>query len=579
MHRRLAAIMVGDIVGYSKLMEAAEERTAARLDTCQSIVSEKVGLLGGRVFNTAGDSVLAEFPSAINAVRCAVEIRIALAGANLPDDEPITMRFGLHLADVMVRGNDLIGNGVNIAARIEQSADPGSICISDVLYAHIRRNSPYIFEDLGDKRFKNITEPIHLYRVRGEMGGHRLQSAPTRPSSKSERRAFSIAILPFRATGSDEGQRFFAEGLTEELIVELGRFRRLSVSSRSASFAVDDIRADPIRVGDALSVCYVLEGQVRKVANRISISLILSDTVSGSIIWSQKIARRTDELFDVLDETAAKIAATVVGRVEDVTMVAARRKLPENMTAFECLLRGIDYHRLGGVTDDNAREAVMWFSRAIEADPNYAAAYAWRVCAASWLSDFDYEIGERDIRRALELDSNDPEATRILGVFELLKDNYEQAAACSERAMELNPSDAYIKARSASVSTYVGKPERSLQLLDEAESLDPFLPVWCIEERGVALYALERFRDAIQALGNLMFQTYRARLYRAAAYVALDDLESARRAVREALAGQPGLTVSGFMMKERYRDLEKRRELSQRLEVAGLPASPTLRPQ
>ncbi len=180
-------------------------------------------------------------------------------------------------------------------------------------------------------------------------------------------------------------------------------------------------------------------------------------------------------------------------------MVAARRKPPENMTAFDCLLRGLDHHRLGGVTDDNARQAVGWLSKAIEADPHYAAAYAWRVCAASGLPGFDPEQGRRDICRALELDPCDAEANRIMGAFELMGGNFDEALAHSRRAMELNPTDAYIKARCAAVFTFVGEAERSLSLLDEAEMLDPFLPVWCVEERGVALYALGRYAEAIES--------------------------------------------------------------------------------
>ena len=183
-----------------------------------------------------------------------------------------------------------------------------------------------------------------------------------------------------------------AEGLAEELIVELGRFRRLSVSSRSASFTVAELHPDPARVGEMLGVQFVLEGQVRKIGERVSISLTLSETEQGAVVWSDKLQR--EDILAVVDETAAKIAATVSGRIEHAAMTAARRKPPENMTAFDCLLRGLDNHRLGGVTDDNAREAVDWFTKAIEADPNYAAAYAWRVCAASWHPTFDFDAGQ-----------------------------------------------------------------------------------------------------------------------------------------------------------------------------------------
>jgi class 3 adenylate cyclase len=568
----MVAIMVGDIVGYSAMMEKSEEKTVARLATCQALISEKVGTLDGRIFNRAGDATLAEFPSPINALRCAVEIGVALAGTDESGVEPLKMRFGLHLADVVVHGDDLVGDGVNLAARIQQAAAPGSVWVSGVLFDHIRRNSPFIFDDLGERRFKNLSEPMRVYQVREEIGAHRLQCAPTKSSSDTRKRPSSVAIMPLRVSGGDEDQRFLAEGLTEELIVELGRFRRLSVASRSATFALAESNPDPVSVGDALRVRYVLDGQVRKIGKTIRIGLTLSETESGSVVWSDKITRPFEDMLDVLDETVSKIAATVAGRMEDASIVAARRRPPDNIEAFECLLRGIDHHRLGGVTDENAREAVKWFSKAIEADPNYAAAYAWRVCAASWLPEFDvFGAGERDIRRALELDPCDPEANRILGFIELLKSNFDQAKSLSLRALEMNPTDAYMRARSAAVMTYVGEPLRSLSLLDEAEALDPLLPVWCIEERGVALYALERYREALEAFGRLVFQTCRSRLYGAAALIALDRPDEARKLAEEAIAGNSSLTTASFMSKEWYRDLEKRNVLRERLEKAGLP--------
>jgi adenylate cyclase len=571
MKRRMAALMVGDIVGYSGMMERAEEQTAQRLASCQALISDKVDLLDGRVFKTTGDGALAEFPSAVNAVRSAFEIRSALAGTQEPDTEPFRMRFGLHIADVVVQGDDLVGDGVNLAARIQAAAEPDSIYVSGALFDHVRRNSAFIFDDMGERAFKNITESVHLYRVRGEIGAHRLQSAPTQLVITTERRPASVAVLPFRVSGDDENQRYLAEGLTEELIVELGRFRRLSVSSRSASFAVADSHPDPVRVGEALGVRYVLEGQVRKIGEQISISLMLSETDQGTVVWSDKIQRPFGEILALVDGTVARIAATVSGRMEDAAMVAARRKPPENMTAFDCLLRGLDHHRLGGVTDDNARQAVGWLSKAIEADPHYAAAYAWRVCAASGLPGFDPEQGRRDICRALELDPCDAEANRIMGAIELMDGNFDEALAHSRRAMELNPTDAYIKARCAAVFTSLGQAERSLSLLDEAEMLDPFLPVWCVEERGVALYALGRYAEAVESLRKLTFQTTRSRLYRAAALVALDRSDEAGRMVREAVASEPALTATNFTSREYYRNLEKARELGRLLREAGLP--------
>jgi adenylate cyclase len=567
MERRLAAIMVADVVGYSSLMESAEEHTAALLARCQELISDKASAMGGRVFNIAGDACLAEFGSPINALRCAAEVRSALAGSD--EGETLKLRFGLHLADVVIRGDDLVGDGVNVAARIQQSAEPDSIYVSGALFDQIRRNSPFAFEDLGEQRLKNLSEPIRIYRLREEMARHRLQSAPTRVRAVAEKRPLSLAVLPFRVMSGDEDQRFLAEGLSDELIVELARFRRLFVSSRSASFALGD--TDPVKVGETLGVRYVLDGQVRRTGDQVRISLTLTETETGSVVWSDRLARPFAELLELLDGTAAKIAATVFGRVEDAGMITARRKPPENMSAFECLLRGIEHHRLGGVVEENSREAVEWFSRAIELDPTYGAAYAWRVCAASDLPEFSFTEGEADIRRALELDPCDAEANRIASFFELLRSDFEQAAKLMKRAMELNPSDAYIKARCAAVMTFNGEPAEALRLLDEAEALDPLLPVWCVEERGIAYYALGRYEDALQALSQLVFQTFRSRLYRAAALIALDRPEGASRLVKEAQASKPNLTVSRFLFQERFRDPLLRQQLRRRLEDAGLP--------
>lgn len=574
MKRKMAALMAADIVGYSAMMERDEERTVDRLATCQALVSEKVGLLDGRVFKTVGDAALAEFPSAVNAVRSAFEIRTALAGAHDAAIEPLRMRFGLHIADVVVQGDDLVGDGVNLAARIQAAAEPDSIYVSGALFEHIRRNSAFVFDDVGEREFKNISERVRLYRVRDEIGRHRLQAAPTRVPIAENRRPASVAVLPFRVTTANEDQRYLAEGLTEELIVELGRFRRLSVSSRSASFAIADLDRDPIRVGEVLGVQFVLDGQVRKSGQGISVSLALSDTEHGTVVWSDKI--QSENIVSLADETAARIAATVFGRMEHAATIAARRKRPENMTAFDCLLRGLDHHRLGGVTERSSTEAFKWFTKAIEADPNYAAAYAWRVCAGSDLPDFDKVQAMRDIRRALELDPYDAEANRIMGALELMNGNVEEGLAHHRRAMKLNPTDAYIKAACAAAFTVAGQPEQSLRLLDEAETLDPFLPVWCVEERGVALYSLGRYAEAIESLSQLAFQTNRSRLYRAACLAALGRLEEANPLVREALGGKPDLTLSGFTEREFPCDTEKSGQLGVLLARAGLSPEPVV---
>ena len=572
MERRLAAILAADVAGYSRQMETAEERTAEQLARCQSLIAQTVDRLGGRIFNTAGDSALAEFSSPVNAVRSGVEIqRENRAGENAPSGvSRLPLRIGVHLADVIVSGDDLIGDGVNIAARIQEAAEPAAVFASQSIFEQVRRNSPYVFEDLGLHSLKNISEQMRLYKVVGDMPRHRYQTghSVSHPSAGTVRQG-SLAVLPFDA--GDEEQRYLAEGLTDDLIVELARFKSLFVSSQSASSTYQPRTADPRAVGRELGVKHVLLGQVRRTGERVRVSVRLVDAGKGENLWAERYERPWAELFDLLDELVARIAATIVGQVEAAGIAEARRKLPEDMTAYDYLLRGLEHHRLGGVTRENSREAVKWFERAIEADPNYGLPYAWWVCSASWLPDFDSDKGLKYIKKAIELDENNAEAHRIMGSYQMWLGNFEAAEHHHCRAMALNPSNAYIRARTANFYIFNRQPERALELIEEAEALDPFLPVWCLEEKGVALFNLDRCKEAVSALNSLAFQTFRSRSYAAACAMALGDQERARKARAEAVTISPDLTVSKLLRKETYRYPDDADRLRKLLIEAGLP--------
>jgi class 3 adenylate cyclase len=571
MDRRLAAILVADVVGYSSLMEADEEGTAARMRACRKIADTEIAGVDGRLFKAMGDAVLAEFPSPINAVRCAVAIRDALALAERKQEAPLSMRFGVHLADVLVEGGDLVGDGVNLAARIQQNSEPGAIDISSALFEQIRRTSPFAFEDRGEQNFKNIGEPVRVYRLRGEIERHAYQITPTQPAPSRTKRAHSLAVMPFEAPSGNEDQHFLAEGFSEELIFELGRFRKLFVTSRSATRALEGGQNDPHSIGDRLGVRYVLTGAIRQLGSRIRLSLALTETETGTVVWSDRLSQSFDELVDGLDELVSRIASTVLGRIEETDIAAARRMRPESMTAYEFHLRGLEYHRLGGVTDDNLRMAVQWFERAIEADPNFARPQAMWVCARSGYPGWDMNDMVNRTERALELDPNDPEANRIMGSIKMYVNEFDASRQYHEKAMALSPSDAYIKGRSAAFYNFSGEPERALELLDEAEELDPFLPVWCVEERVAVLYSMGQFPDAIEAGRALPFQTRRSRLYRAASRIALGDTDRGRKIVAEALASIPDLTTNYVRESEYYRDRAVKRQLIDRLADAGLP--------
>ena len=574
MERRLATILAADVAGYSKEMEAAEERTAEGLANCQSVIEQTANQLGGRVFNTAGDSALAEFPSPVNAVRCGVEIQRRSCGAGNAAGEsmPLRLRIGVHLADVIVSGENLIGDGVNVAARIQEAAEPSSVYVSQSIFEQVRRNSPFVFEDLGLHSLKNISERMRLYRVDGDMPRHRYQTGHAVAHPRAEKiRQGSLAVLPFEVIGDDPDQRYFAEGLTDDLIVELARFKNLFVISQSASSSYHPRIADVRVVGSELGVKHVLLGQVRRFASRVRVSVRLADTVSGENLWAERYERPWEEIFDLLDELAARITATIVGQVQAAGIAEARRKSPEDMTAYDYVLRGMECHRLGGVTTEYSRDAVKWFERAIEADPNYSLPYAWWVCSASRLPEFDSDKGFKYINKAIELDENNPEAHRIMASYQTWLRNFEAAEYHCRRAIALNPSNAYIRGRSAAFYVLNHEPERALQLLAEAEALDPFLPVWCLEEKGVALFNLGRYEEAIAALNALAFQTFRSRCYAAACAMALGDWDRARSAAADARAISPERSVTELLGLDTYRIPEDAERLRTLLVQAGLP--------
>jgi adenylate cyclase len=574
MERHLAAILAADVVEYSRQMESAEEQTAEQITQCQALMARTVDGLGGRIFNTAGDAALAEFASPVNAVRAGVDIQNKLnAQKNTADaPAPLQLRIGIHLADVIVSGDDLLGDGVNLAARIQAAAEPASVFTSQSIFEQVRRNSPYVFEDVGLHKFKNISEEMRLYKVVGNIRTHRYQAshAISHPDAQAIRPG-SLAVLPFEVIGGDEEQRYFADGLTDDLIVELSRFKNLFVSSQSAISGYESKTADPRKIGRELGVKHVLFGQVRRMGDRVRVSVRLVNTVNGENLWAERYERPWTKLFDLLDELIACIAATIFGQVEAAGIAEARRKQPKDMTAYDCLLRGLEHHRLGGVTKDNPKQAVAWFERAIEADPTYGLPYAWWVCSATLLPDFDVDKGLRYTKKALELDPNNAEAHRIMGSYQMWLRNFDAAEHHICRAMSLNPSNAYIRARSAAFYTFNHQPDRALELIAEAEALDPFLPVWCLEERGVALFNLGRFKEALSALDRLPFQTFRSCGYAAACAMALGERERARNALTEALGIFPDLTVSKVLSREYYRDPDDIDRLRTLLIQAGLP--------
>ena len=473
MERRLAALMAADVVGYSARMAAAEAATLVNLADLKILLKRRVEENGGRLFATAGDGFLAEFASPVAAVHAAFEIQRDLAARRRREPETLEQRVGMHLADVVVRGDDLLGDGVNVATRIEGVAAPGSVTVSQQIFDQVKRAACLRFENLGKHRLKNIPEPLRLYRVAGEQDAHsyisgapdatpRATHAPVPPPDRP-----SIVVLPFNNMSGDPEQDYFADGMSEDLITDLARFKGLFVVSRNASFVYRGRDVDPRRVGREMGVRYCLEGSVRKLGERVRITAQLIDAGSGEHVWADRFDTPLHELFGLQDEITARIVATIVGRVEARDAAVTRRKRPADLNAYDCLLRGLEYHRLGGVTREDAEQAVAWFERAIERDPQFGRAHAWRACSiamrAEWygINWWDDEADcIRIAERALELDENDAEVHRIMGSINLTFHNYAKAEHHFLRAIELNPNHAYIVARTAELTTCWGSPRR-----------------------------------------------------------------------------------------------------------------------
>ncbi len=313
--------------------------------------------------------------------------------------------------------------------------------------------------------------------------------------------------------------------------------------------------------------------------SRIRLSVTLTRTSDGGLVWSDRIQRPFDEVIDAMEDIVARVAATVSGRIDHEAISAARMKRPENMTAYEYYLRGLEQHRMSSVSDKFSHAALEWFRKSQLADPNFARPIAMEVCSWSSMVDFDLVKAEEKLNRAMQLDSSDPELHRILGTLQIkLNRDYDASRRHHELAMQLAPNDAYILGRCAAFYVFDGQPELALELLERSASLDPFLPVWIVEERVAALYAMGRFSDSNKEARSLNFQTRRSRLYRAASRVASGDVERARELVAEALADDPNLSCEYVKSQELIRDTAELETLLDRLRLAGLPDTPPSAP-
>jgi TolB-like protein len=434
------------------------------------------------------------------------------------------------------------------------------------------------FENQGEQVLKNISEPVQAYRVVGELGNHSCMSGDPEVISSNQQKIVnpnSIAVLPFAVFGDDSEQEYFADGFTDDLITELARFTGLFVTSRNTSFALKGQNLDLREVGKQLGVAYCLEGSVRKMGERIRITCQLINAHTGDHVWAEKYDCKLTDLFEVQDELAKSIVSTVAGRMERETLVSAKKKRPADMYAYECLLRGLENHRLGGVTQESAEQALHWFNMATEKDPEYGRAYAWRACAIATLSEWTGDDWKDEAtalgRRGLELDENDAECHRIMGSLSLYNRDFDKAEYHFQRVLDLNPNNAYLVGRMGELYNFLGDGEKALEYQNHARRLDPLLPTYCRELEAAAHYVLGNYRDIVSVVSQLLHKSKRSLAYLVAALSHLDDEMALKKAVEELLISNPNFSIGNFLETEFYKDEDIPRQLVIDLKKAGLP--------
>ncbi|HZT18042.1 MAG TPA: adenylate/guanylate cyclase domain-containing protein [Dongiaceae bacterium] len=574
--RRLTTILAADVVGYSRLMGEDEAGTLATLRQRRKEVLEPLlGRYGGRLIKLMGDGAMVEFASVVNAVQCAVELQREMARRNqgLPERRRMQLRVGVNLGDVIVEGNDLYGDGVNLAARLEGLAEPGGICISDTAYHHVAGKLPLAFEDLGERRVKNFAKPVRAHRIVLAPEG---RPAPDPRAASADHP--SIVVLPFANMSGDPEQDFFADGLTEDIITELSRFKHLFIISRNSAFKYKGRSVDVRDVAHELRVQYVIEGSVRKAGSRVRITVQLIDAEHDRHIWAERYDRELKDIFVIQDEVTSAVVATLPGRVEAASSERAARKLPESLAAYECVLAGKTLHHRSTAADNAA--ALRLLDRAIALDPNYAHAHAWKACTLGQAyvygycqdkqATFDQAVAE--INAALALDPNDSDVHRILAAVNLVGGDHEKASYHQERALALNPNDDLIVVQQGELLTWLGEPEQGIPWIEKAMRLNPYHPERFWNHLGRAFFVARRYAEAVQAFARISAPDHLHHAFMAACHAELGDGEAARAHAAEVLKREPGFTVEAYLRTLHYKraaDLAHHREA---LLKAGFPA-------
>jgi len=565
--RRLSAILAADVVGYSKLMAEDETGTLAVLrEHRHNLFDPETGKRGGRIVKLMGDGTLVEFPSVVDAVECALAIQQALAGT----DSPIKLRIGINLGDVIIDGDDIYGDGVNIAARLEALAEPGGVCISDMVYQNVRAKLDIDFDDLGELDLKNIDRPIRAWHwtVPGAA-----QAADAIRSARVHAKA-SIAVLPFNNMSGDKDQEYFSDGISEDIITELSRSHALLVVARNSSFQFRGDAIDIRTVGETLQVNYVLEGSVRKSGQRIRVTAQLIDTNNNAHLWAERYDGTIEDIFDLQDEITRSIVTTIFGRIEDIQSEGIANRSTQSLSAYEHVLRGQKWmQQYSEAAYANAREC---FLASLEADPQFARAHAGLSLAAlyEWNGANDPELMKLAVSAAsdaLQLDPHESRCHLALGTVEMFHGALEKAEHHITRASELNPNDDQIMVELGRLRMYMGKPLEGADLVRLAMRRNPYAPNWYWNILGRCFHTAQMYEEAIAAFERIDTPQHFNHAYLAGCHMALGHTQEAQKHRDQVLAMNPAFTLMSFKEQLPYKSPQDLQDFLDNLRDAGLP--------
>ncbi len=585
--RKLTAILSADVKGYSRLMSEDEEATIRTLTAYREVMATLIRQHRGRVVDSPGDNLLAEFTSAVDAVEGAVAIQQELntRNAELPANRQMAFRIGINVGDVVVEGERLYGDGVNIAARLESLAEGGGICISGTVYDQVENKLTLTYDYLGEPMVKNIPKPVRVYRVQLEPGvaapgltaGAALYSRPQASALQSPDKP-SVAVLPFVNMSRDPEQEYFSDGMTEDIITDLSKVSGLFVISRNSVFLYKGEAVKPERVSNELGVQYVVEGSVRKAGNRVRITAQLIDATTGGHVWAERYDRDLQDIFALQDEVTQQIVAALEVKLTKGEQERLGRPPTSNLQAYEYYLRGLEHHA-HRAQEANVRARQM-FERAIELDPEFAAAYAW--LARTHVLEKFYQWGRdpQTLERAFELaqkavalDDSLPTAHETLGYVYLGKRQFEQAIAEGERAVSLAPNNADAAVTLGEILNCVGRGQEAIRLVEQAIRLNPHYPASYLVALGMAYMNTGQYEEAIAILKRVLTRNadhLTAHSVLAGAYMELGREEEARAEAAEILRINPNFTLEGARQAWPVKDQQKLEGALAALRKAGL---------